>query len=683
MLIALILIIPFASAPICYALGRKNPMSSCRAGVLVTALEFVLTLFLFQGDHSLSLPSLFPGGLSLQTDGFRAVYALVASFMWLCTSLFSLEYFRHEEKGLNRYILFVLITLGATEGVMLSSNYMATFLFFEILSFSSFTWVIHEETPGAVRAGYTYLFIAIIGGLVLFMGLILLVSDTGTLDYGELHQILQASPPGGRTLAAGICILLGFGAKAGMFPLHIWLPEAHPVAPSPASALLSGILTKVGIYGILMTALYPLAACPVFGAVIAVLGVITMALGALLALFSCNLKRTLACSSMSQIGFILTGISMYELLLSRGESEAAFMTLSGAMLHMLNHSIIKLVLFLASGVVVMNLHRLNLNDIWGYGRKGKPLFKLSFAIAALGISGVPAFNGYLSKTLLHEGLVEAAEVWGNYSLILKGAEWIFLISGGITFAYMLKLFICIFVERNSSQERQASFDSAPSYMNRISGTVIGLPALLVFILGTPFAAKTIGAYMSGSPAIGEFSPFTWNNLKGGLISLTIGGLIYLLIVRGLFMKGTQSTGKGGSVYCTGLSDALPPSLSGLARRFEGQKLLSYCGQFLFIIGVSLAKFLDRITHLTFLLTIASAFTKFICILPDAIIVLLRTTAVRERPVMGEKRNRTDHMKALLKDNTEAFRPVLMNFSFALMMTCVGILLILGALLILL
>ena len=187
---------------------------------------------------SFSIGKILSGGLTFTTDGFRSVYAVVTAVMWAGTSLFAKEYFKEERENLNRYWFFVIVTLGATEGVMLSGDLMTAFVFFEILSFTSFTWVIHEETPGAVRAGYTYLFIAVIGGLVLFMGLALLQFSTGTLSFAELKEAAERSEEPGMVLAAGICILLGFGCKAGMFPVHVWLPKAHPVAPSPASALL-------------------------------------------------------------------------------------------------------------------------------------------------------------------------------------------------------------------------------------------------------------------------------------------------------------------------------------------------------------------------------------------------------------------------------------------------------------
>ena len=185
-----------------------------------------------------------------------------------------------------------------------------------------------------------------------------------------------------------------------------------------------------------------------WGALILLLGVCTMVIGALLALLSMDLKRTLACSSVSQIGFILVGVGMSGLL---GEENA--LAMRGSLLHMVNHSLIKLVLFMAAGVVFMNVHKLDLNEIRGFGRR-KPLLNGIFLMGALGIGGIPLWNGYISKTLLHESIVEyttlirSGRVTGLFTAsFMKGIEWIFLISGGLTIAYMTKLYVCLFLER--------------------------------------------------------------------------------------------------------------------------------------------------------------------------------------------------------------------------------------------
>ena len=676
-LIALIVFMPFAGAAAAYVLGNGNGSGAeskrDTAAVAVTAAEFVLSILLFAAGKDMqgfSLPVLFTEGLVFTLSGFRRTYCLVTALMWFGTTVFSMEYFRHERRALNRYFLYVLMTLGATEGVMLSGSMMTSFVFFEILSFTSFTWVIHEENEGAVKAGYTYLFIAVIGGLILFMGMALLYHAAGTLDYDALSAVFRdhSIAETGEIYAAGVCILLGFGAKAGMFPLHIWLPKAHPVAPSPGSALLSGVLTKVGIYGILMSVLSVFTASFRFGLTVMAAGVITMFLGALLALFSVNLKRTLACSSMSQIGFILTGLSMYMLLMAAGEHHAAYMTLAGSMLHMVNHSMIKLVLFMAAGVVVMNIHVLTLNEIRGFGVK-KNALKAAFLLGALGISGVPFFNGYISKTLIHEGIVEAIEYSEGLSARLPGllhvVEWVFLVSGGLTFAYMCKLFICVFIQKNRDLERQRAFDADHRGMGLCSTLVICIPSLFMIILGNPAIIRALGSLMSGDDAVRGFAPFTLGNLKGGFISLAIGAAVYLVIVRKIMMKD----GKYLDLWPAKLD------LEDLVYRPLLTRILPG------IFG-KLAAFIDALPGNTFFVkTVPFILTltgRTLVSLPDTLIVLLRKSIVRERAVQRGNTEKVGRLRVFARETYDAAAPLVSNFSFALLMTCIGIVVIFGA-----
>ncbi len=641
MLLKCIVFFPFAGALLSWLSGRKNERIRDAVVCVVTALELLLCFALARTGGSASVEGVLSSGLSFQADGFRSVYAIVAACMWLFTTLFSMEYFLEERRNLNRYWFFILLTLGATEGVMLSADFMTAYVFFEILSLTSFTWVIHEETQEAIRAGMTYLFVAVIGGLVLCMGLLLLSHTAGTLVFSELPSAVEASGSQGMILAAGICILLGFGAKAGMFPLHIWLPKAHPVAPSPASALLSGILTKVGVYGILMTVTCVLTNSAVFGTLVLIAGVITMFLGALLALFSVNLKRTLACSSMSQIGFILTGTGMYVLIQAAGEGEESGIALAGLMLHMVNHSAIKLTLFMAAGVVLIRAHALNLNEIRGWGRK-KNLLKAAFALGALGISGVPYFNGYLSKTLLHESILAGIAAGAASFGLLKCIEWIFLISGGCTFAYMLKIFLCVFVEKNEDTKKQESFDSETSYMTHTSGAVIFGSSLLMVILGQPTVGRALARVMTGSDVLAEFSAFSWENLKGGLISLGIGLLVYLFFVRKVLVR-------------EGTYRDLWPAWMDLEDSFYRP-----LGRILIAIGT----FVGRV--------LADSM--------DALILLLRKTLLRERKPSSRSGGIgfLDETKGAVRA-VDAFSG---NFSFAMMMACIGILLILSVLVLL-
>lgn len=460
-IVYLIIFLPMAAALTGYIIGRFQKNARDYFANIVTGAIFVCTLCLLlqiQTQDSLGtlfeIPYVCGMGLHFTLDGFRALYCTIAAFMWFMSTLFSKEYLAHYHNR-NRYYLFLLLTLSATQGVFLSADFFTTFIFFEIMSFTSYVWVAHDEDKESLRAAATYLAVAVIGGLVMLMGIFLLYDVTGTLFFDELtgtytiYGLLSSRHTTPIQIRiAGLCLLFGFGAKAGAFPLHIWLPKAHPVAPAPASALLSGILTKAGMYGILILTAYIFLGDTAWGALILILGVCTMVVGAVLALFSINLKRTLACSSVSQIGFILVGVGMSGLL---GEENLS--AVRGSMLHMVNHSLIKLALFMAAGVVYMNVHKLDLNAIRGFGRK-KPLLNYIFLMGALGIGGVPLWNGYISKTLIHESIVEytsllrTGQVSGMLSAgMLRAVEWTFLISGGLTIAYMTKLYVALFLEK--------------------------------------------------------------------------------------------------------------------------------------------------------------------------------------------------------------------------------------------
>ncbi len=531
-ILPLMVALPLAAGPLSMLLAKKRLSHAYALMIAVTAIELAAGLYLLGGDQALafSMPSALGYGIHLKADGFRALYAAVASFMWLMTSLLTPQYMAHGHSQ-GRYCMYTLLTMGATVGVFLSDDLITAFLFFEILSFTSYCWVIHEETPGARRAGQTYVAIAILGGMTMLMGLMMLHKELGRLNFDQLAQ-LSAALPREKLYLPGALILAGFGAKAGMFPLHVWLPKAHPVAPAPASALLSGVLTKVGIFGILVISSRLFFGDLLWGNLLLVVGLINMLLGALLALFSTDLKRTLACSSMSQIGFILVGIGMQGLL-----SEHNALAAMGTVLHMLNHSLIKLVLFMAAGVVYINLHQLALNDIRGFGR-GKWGLMACFLVGAASISGLPLFSGYASKTLLHEAIVEYIvhlQHLSQSAFWYIAAEWVFIISGGITMAYMIKLFVAIFIEKHPT--RQAEYEQMGRSMKPMAAVALGGSALLLFLIGLwpnlsmdPLALKALPFLLAHPPAH-EVHYLAMVNVVGGAKSWVVGILTYLFVVR--------------------------------------------------------------------------------------------------------------------------------------------------------
>ncbi len=618
-LLPVLILLPMAMACIAIVAGRvgnalRDALVSL-TGLVVFGLCVLVTVL---GGGEFAIPAFCGFGLTLKADGFRMLYSCVAAFMWMMTGFFTPDYMRHGHAR-TRYAFFNLMTLGATLGVFLSDDLYTTFIFFEIMSFTSYVWVAQEETEGALKAANTYLAVAVIGGLTTLMGLFLLHYNLGTLSFDGLQTAMAAS--GGSTVltVATWLTLVGFAAKAGMFPLHIWLPKAHPVAPAPASALLSGILTKSGIFGLIVICSRLMPGNAAFGNALLILACITMFMGALLALFSVDLKRTLACSSMSQIGFIAVGLSMMVLLGEHG-SLAAY----GTVMHMANHSLIQLVLFMCAGVVYMNAHALDLNEIRGFGRK-KPLLHIAFLLGALSIACIPPIgSGYNSKSLLHEAILELivhqqehGGLWAPY----KAAEILFLISGGLTAAYMIKLYICLFWQKNPT--RQEEFDEQYSYMKPLSAlAILGSAIVLPFLGALP--AQTLGvlgeqsAAFFGQHTVEHAIPyFSLENLKGAAISIGIGLGTYLLIVRPLLMRKGEYLNRWPAKL----------DLENLVYQPLLMKVLPGAADL--VVG-TLARLPDSKLVTAVIPGIVTGVTRFFAELPENIVLCLRATVFNKR-----------------------------------------------------
>ncbi|MBQ6665106.1 MAG: hypothetical protein IJM68_05935 [Synergistaceae bacterium] len=531
---------PMIGGLLSYYLGKKSRLVRDIAADIVCVIELAAVLSMWGSiGTELFIPGVCGLGMKLKLDGFRFIYAVIISFMWAATTIFSREYLRHH-RNRNRYYLYVLMTLGSIMGVFISGDLYTTFMFFEMMSLFSYIMVVQDETHEAQRAAQTYLAIAIIGGLVTLTGLIMLYNYTGTLDIEALGKFqLQDKSP---LYVPGFLVFFGFAAKAAIFPSHIWLPTAHTAAPAPSSALLSGLLTKSGLFGIIVLSSGIFLHDPKWGFMLLVLAVITMVLGAVLAVFSVNIKRTLACSSMSQLGFILTGIAMQCFLGVDND-----LAVRGTILYMVGHSLVKLVLFLCAGVVHMNTHQLNLNDIRGFGR-GKKVLMFAFVMGGLGLMGAPLWNGYLGKTLIHEAIVEHIHALGHAargasgtlpfmtagaeSFMFSVCEWLFLISGGLTTAYVIKLFVALFVAKPNPKMHQKDV-----YLSWPNAAVLTLSAIILPIIG--FLPVDVGdkiaifgsSFMSGPEHHHAVDYFTFTNLEGSVISITIGVAVYFLFIR--------------------------------------------------------------------------------------------------------------------------------------------------------
>ncbi|MBP5331695.1 MAG: sodium:proton antiporter [Lachnospiraceae bacterium] len=622
-------------------------------------------------------------GLYFAFDGFRVIYTMLATLMWFCSTYISKDYFGHHGDNLMRYQILSMWTFAATLGVFLSNDLYTTFIFFEIMSIPSYAYVAHTEKHESMMAAGTYLAVAVIGGLVMLMGLLLLNNVCGTMNLREVREAAAEVIRKGSTLtlggaegelyrtefhklcAAGGLILFGFGAKAGSFPLHIWLPKAHPVAPAPASALLSGILTKSGIFGVLILCMEIFHDVDGFGLLICILGMLTMLTGAVLALFSVDLKRTLACSSVSQIGFIMIGCGLIPLL-----KEECTLALSGAMLYMVNHSLFKLTLFLCAAVVYMKCHKLDLNDIRGFGRN-KPILKILFLIGALGISGVPLLSGYVAKTLIHEGIVEFIHVSADsLKTFFSVLEWLYLFSGGMTFAYMTKLFYCLFVDEPSLMLKHSPEKNED--VGIMTYLAIVPPAFLIvaFGLGAKLYISRIAAYMGNFNTysynseqrmiLKELKIFSLENLKGSMISIGIGIVLFLLSRKLLCGRDAE----GNITY----RDLWPKRLD--LEELVYRPLLLGFFPFLFrTVGVFVSNTLPKMIF-DGVMYVLKAIARFIAGSLDAVIRFLNKTLFK--PLYIKEHPTYDMIKARVLGTERTGKIISSTLSYGMMMICVGL-----------
>jgi hydrogenase-4 component B len=440
---------PFLAALLVRPLGRRSEGVRDAFVLGAVALAFLGTLALLGqvarvGPVEAGVPALV-GRLEVLADPFGVFFALFTSFVWLAATLYALDYLKKDCRR-DRFHQVSLVVLGAALGVVLAGNLVTLFLFFEILGLVAYLLVVHSRTREARRASRKYFWMTVGGGLVLLAGILLTFALGGEGALAPLPP--DAGGPTIRWVTAGL-LILGFGVKAGMLPVHVWLPDAHSVAPTPASALLSGVMIKAGAYGIFrtLTALFRpelgveggggWSFSGSLGLGILWIGIATMAVGVVLALGQHNAKRLLAYHSVSQMGFILAGLGAGAYLAVDGA-----MGVGGGLLHASNHALFKASLFLGVGAVAFRTGELDLHRLGGLWRR-MPFTFAFMLVAAAGITGVPLFNGFVSKCLIHHALVDAHEQGLLRSL--AAAEMIYMATCAGTVASFLKLMGLIFL----------------------------------------------------------------------------------------------------------------------------------------------------------------------------------------------------------------------------------------------
>ena len=543
MLLVMLPVIPLAGA-LCVLFKRGRGIN---IPLLISSVVLILGICglssVFGGtpiDHGIPLPG--PYAPAFHADSLSVIFVLLAAFLWVIVSIYTPEYMKHEG-GSRRFEFYALLILSAVLGIFLAGNLITLLFFFELMTITSFFWVTHRWNQEAIKAGYYYLFFNIIGGLLLGFGIVLLDAATGVLpDIGTgLVTPVNATAFGWSIML----FVVGFGIKAGMVPLHLWLPHAHSAAPAPGSALLSGLLIKVGAYGLIRAGEFAGwgrelgSGVAWLGPALAIIGVITMLVGVAAALLQGDAKRLLAYHSVSQMGYIILGLGIGLYLGSDGS-----LGLVGAIYHLVNHALFKTALFLGVGVIYIHTKETNLYKLGGLWRRF-PVTAFLMLLAVLGITGVPGLNGYASKTLLHHAVSLAAETGTIWSV---WAERLFLVVGVGTAASFAKLYYLIFLRKpakignapNTSSRLEAAPKAAMSVklragmsaarplvaMSVLAAAMVGIglvPGLFPSAIASP-AVQALGMENAAASLVG-LSFWNAGDLTGIFITLILGILV--------------------------------------------------------------------------------------------------------------------------------------------------------------
>ncbi len=337
---------------------------------------------------------------SFKIDGVAAFFSSVAAVVWSLAGVYAFSYMSHS-KDEKRFFGFFLISLGALLGVFYANNLVTLYSFFEGLSLAAYVLVIHEGTNSALLAGRKFIYYSIFGASLGLIGTIYLYSLVGNPDFiaGGLPEIAAMLDRDGIILISFLAIV-GFGCKAGLYPLHSWLSAAHPVAPAPASGVLSGLVTKAGVVAIIRVIYYFTGADLIrdtwVQTSLIALSLLTIFMGSMLAVRETIIKKRLAYSSVSQVSYVLLGLFLL--------NETGF---TGAFLQVLFHASAKTLLFLVAGAIIFKTHHTKVDEIVGLGYKYKSIF-IFLLIGGLSLVGIPLTGGFVSKWYLAQGSLEVS-----------------------------------------------------------------------------------------------------------------------------------------------------------------------------------------------------------------------------------------------------------------------------------
>ena len=408
--------------------SRKTLIAMASVGLLVTTI-LSLTSFLL-GDIQLHLFSIGDNmEIFFRTDEMGRIFTMIVTIVLPLVGVYAFEYMGHYDQE-KRFFGFYLMVYGVLLALSYAGNIVTFYLFYEMMSIFSMPLVFHFRSREAVMAGLKYLFYSLTGAYFVLFGIYFLNQYTVTLNFtaGGTLDMTKVAGNEGLLLVVAMCMIIGFGVKAGMVPLHAWLPNAHPIAPAPASAALSAIIVKMGVFGVMRVVYYLFGADFLRGTWVQytwiTLTLVTVFFGSMMAYREKVFKKRLAYSTVSQVSYILFGMALMHPT-----------ALTGSLLHILFHAVIKSALFMSAGAVIYKCGVERVDEMRGIGKK-MPKIMWSFTLCALALIGIPPASGFISKWYLATGALET-----GMPIVSWLGPVVLLVSALLTAGYLLPIAI--------------------------------------------------------------------------------------------------------------------------------------------------------------------------------------------------------------------------------------------------
>ncbi|KIE58727.1 oxidoreductase [Methylacidiphilum kamchatkense Kam1] len=513
-------------------------LSACYSGLgLLCSLSFLLS---GQSSQSISFPLGLPtSGAHFKIDALSSFFLLIVNLGSFISSLYGIGYGSHASEQ-SRVLPFYIIFLGSMNMVLLAADAFSFLFFWELMSLSSWALVMSSHrNKETAEAGFIYILMASLGTFALLFALSLIAAPSKSYCFDQMGKV---SMDGKLASLIFLLALLGAGSKAGLVPLHVWLPKAHPAAPSHVSALMSGVMTKVAVYGFIRI-VFDLLPFQVkwWSILILIIAGISTVVGVLYALMQHDIKRLLAYHTIENIGIVFIGIGLSMAFKTYGMTAASALALTGALFHALNHSIFKNLLFLGSGAIQTATDQRDMEKLGGL-ILNMPHTALTFLIGSVAISALPPLNGFVSEWLLMQSILQSPQLpsWGMKFLVPSVGAFLTL-SAALAASCFVKVYGITFLGRPRSMQSRAACETdrwsvLAMYSLAFLCIIFGIfPRIVIHLLG-PVITAIAGTHYFPFSAKSFFMPLSLavdQNAYNGFVLVLLLGIFFFFIMTSL------------------------------------------------------------------------------------------------------------------------------------------------------